>query len=182
MSNASGRPAAGEYAGYAEADFAFVEGNDAVEALRAASEATIRLVRSVEEPAIDDLRYAPGKWTFKQVLGHLTDDERVFAYRALCVARRDPRTLAGFDENDFVAAASFDEQPLHQLLRGIEMTRASSIAFFSSLSAEEWLRRGMVNGYEASVRGLAFHIAAHELHHLRVLRERYLPLIPEARS
>ncbi|MCG8458360.1 MAG: DinB family protein, partial [Holophagales bacterium] len=116
-----------------------------------------------------------GKWTVKEILGHLVDDERIFAYRALCVARGDETPLPGFDENAYMRYAAFEKRPLPELLDEYRAVRAASISFFRGLDRESWLRKGMVNGYEASVRGLAFHIAGHELHHHRVLEERYLP-------
>ena len=113
----------------------------------------------------------------KEVLGHLIDDERIFAYRALCVARNEPRELAGFDEKLYVEAAGFEQRTLDDLLAEYRTVRASTIALFNSMTGQQWLRRGIANGYEASVRGLAFHIAAHELHHLRIVRERYLTAV-----
>lgn len=165
----SGRPGAGEYAGYAADDIAYVAGDDAVAALQAVAAETTALFATADAPA-----YAPGKWTLKEILGHLIDDERIFAYRALCVARLDPAALPGFDENVYVAATSFESRSMDDLLREYRAVRAATIALFESLTPEEWLRKGTVNGYVASVRGLAFHIAGHELHHLRVIRERYL--------
>jgi len=168
----SGRPDPTECAPYAYDDIAFVTGDDAVEALRASSRETLAIFDRGED-AIRGIRYAEGKWTLKEILGHLIDDERIFAYRALCVARRDPRPLPGFDENDYVAATDFESRPLAGLLREYASVRESTLTLFESLTPEEWTRRGNVNGYEASVRGLAFHMAGHELHHLRVVRERY---------
>ncbi|HET8774466.1 MAG TPA: DinB family protein [Thermoanaerobaculia bacterium] len=167
----TGRPETGEYAPYAADDIALVPGDDAIEALRACARDTVALFGTFPEERI---AYAEGKWTLKEVLGHLIDDERIFAYRALCVARADPRPLAGFDEKEYVAATTFESRTFAQLLREYDLVRESTVAFFASLTPEEWLRRGTVNGYQASVRGLAFHIAGHELHHLRVVRERYL--------
>lgn len=167
----SGRPLAGEFAAYAQEDIDYVAGDDAVAALeRQGRDTAAAFEHAGELPA-----YAPGKWTLKEVLGHLIDDERIFFYRALCVARGDARPLPGFDENDYVAAASFDARPMQSLLDEYRITRAATVAFFASLTTDQWLRRGIVNGYEASARGLAFHIAGHELHHLRTVRERYLP-------
>ena len=163
----SGRPLAGEFASYAAEDTAYVEGDDAVAALR--TQMPLVLESIAERPA-----YAPGKWTLKEVIGHLIDDERIFAYRSLCVARGDQRPLAGFDEKEYVAATTFESRSLTSLADEYRVVRESSIAFFSNLTQDEWMRRGIVNGYEASVRGLAFHICGHELHHLRVIRDKYL--------
>jgi hypothetical protein len=120
------------------------------------------------------LAYAPGKWTLKEVVGHLIDDERIFAYRAPCVARDDKRPLPGFEENAYVAATRLESRTLASLINEYRTVRAATITLFDSLSEEEWRRKGIVNGYEASLRGLAFHIAGHELHHLRTLKDKYL--------
>lgn len=112
----------------------------------------------------------------KEVVGHLADDERIFAYRALCVSRGDPAPLPGFDEKAYVASAGFEARALADLLAEFRAVRNASIAFFLGLPAQGWLRRGVVNGYSASARGLAFHIAGHELRHRRTLREKYLRL------
>ena len=167
----SGRPEEGEFASYAAEDIAYVAGDDAIEALQAVAAETAELFATVPEnvPA-----YAPGKWTLKEVLGHLIDDERIFAYRALCVARSETAPLPGFDENQYVAATRFEERSLTMLVREYHAVRQATIALFESLTQEEWRRTGIVNGYAASVRGLAFHMVGHELHHLRVIRERYL--------
>ncbi len=168
----SGRPLAGEFADYATADIDAVAGDDAVEALRSQSREILALLAKVGEKSI--AAYAPGKWTFKQVIGHMIDDERIFAYRALCLARREPRALPGFDEKSYVAATDFESRTLASLAGEYRSVRDASMAFFETLTKDEWLRKGEVNRYIASVRGLAFHICGHELHHLRIIRERYL--------
>lgn len=112
------------------------------------------------------------------MVGHLSDDERIFADRALCVARNDTRPLPGFDEKEYVRFASFDDRSLADLLEELRVVRAASISLFQSLSPEEWLRRGTANGYSATVRGLAFHMAEHERHHMRIVRDKYLAGIP----
>ena len=170
----SGRPADDEFAPYAKSDIDYVAGDDAVATLTLQGEEVVALLDSLDEEAIRGLRYAPGKWTVKEVIGHLIDDERIFAYRALCVARRDTRPLPGFDENEYVAATDFESRSLEALIAEYRVVRAATLALFDPLTSAEWQRRGNVNGYEASVRGLAFHVAGHELHHLRTLRERYL--------
>jgi nitronate monooxygenase len=166
----TGRPQCGEYGEHAEEDLAHVEGDDAVEALVRQERAVAQLLAG----APDAPPYAAGKWSLKQVVGHLIDDERIFVYRALCIARGDAAALESFDENLYVAGANFDERTLPELLREYALVRGATVAFFDSLSNEAWSRNGKVAGYTASVRGLAFHIAGHELHHLRVLKERYL--------
>jgi hypothetical protein len=170
----SGRPEPGEYGAHAAEDIAFVAGDDAVEALARQEQEVKSLLGNLAESAIAGLRYAPGKWTLKEVLGHMVDDERIFTYRALCIARGDTNPLESFDENVYVAGANFEERTLGSLLHEYSLVRAGTIAVFESLTPDAWLRRGTVAGYTASVRGLAFHIAGHELHHVHVLNERYL--------
>jgi hypothetical protein len=174
----SGRPADDEFAPYAKSDIDYVAGDDAIGALATQGREVVALLSSLDEDSIRGYRYAPGKWTIKEIVGHLIDDERIFAYRALCVARGDTRPLPGFDENEYIAATDFESQPLTNLIAAYRATRAATIALFEPLTAEEWTRRGNVNGYEASVRGLAFHVAGHDLHHLRTLRDKYLPELP----
>lgn len=171
----SGRPAPGEYADYAQDDFDRVEGDDAVAVLAAAAGETLGLLEPLDETAVAGATYAPGKWTIKEIVGHLFDDERIFAYRALAVARGDETKLPGFDEKLYVTAADFEDRTLTDLLAEYRSVRQASLALFAGIPAAAWQRRGTVNDYRASTRGLAFHIAAHEHHHLRVLRERYLP-------
>lgn len=163
-----------EYAPYAGDDISRVFGDDAVEALARQSVEFTELVSSLDDSRVHGLRYAPGKWTLKQVLGHMIDDERIFAYRALCIARGDARPLESFDENLYVAGANFEERALSSFLREYGTVRGATIALFDSLPPDAWLRRGTVTTYTATVRGLAFHIAGHELHHLTIIRERYL--------
>ena len=169
----SGRPLDGEFADYAKPDIDAVAGDDAVGALAAQATSTLALLKPLGDDEIRGVSYAPHKWTVKQVIGHLCDDERIFAYRALSIARNDPRPLDGFDEKRFVEFADFESLPVAQLVAEYCAVRQASIALFQGLSADAWVRRGVVNGYSASVRGLAFHIAGHELRHMRALREKY---------
>jgi len=173
----TGRPEPGEYADYAGPDIAAVPGDDAIEALERVRHETTALFRLLAEPCGRGATYAPGKWTLKQVLGHLVDDERIFAYRLLCVARAEPLALPGFDENLYAAHAEHERCALEDLIEEYDVTRAATLVLLRGLPPDAWARRGHVNGYECSVRGLAFHIAGHELHHHRIVRERYLPTI-----
>ena len=170
----NGRPLPGEYGSHAEADIARVAGDDAVAALLNQQAEVEALLTGLDERAIAGLRYAPGKWTVKEVIGHMLDDERIFAYRMLCIARGGSSPLESFDENVYVAGANFEDRPLGSFLEEYRLIRSSTVALLRSLTDEAWLRRGTVAGYTASVRGLAFHVAGHELHHLEILRTRYL--------
>ena len=119
-------------------------------------------------------RYESGKWSIREILGHLTDSERIFAYRALRFARADPTPLPGFDQDPYVAAAGFNSRPWNDLIAEYEHVRRSTIAFFRSLRPEDALRSGIANQASVTVRALGYVIAGHELHHFKVLRERYL--------
>ena len=134
---------------------------------------TIALLRPLTEEQAA-YRYAEGKWSIKQVIGHLADTERIFVYRALRIARGDQTPLPGFNENVYVDQGAFDDRPLQSVLAEFEATRAATAAFFQGLPEPAWARMGTANDYPISVRALAFIVAGHELHHRALLQERYL--------
>jgi hypothetical protein len=171
--NPSGRPVSGEFADYAKPDIDRVESQDAVSALATQAATTASFLMRLTDEAIAGLTYAPGKWTVKQVIGHVSDDERIFAYRALCIARGETRPLEGFDEKLYAEFSECESRPVSQLVADYCAVRFATITLFERLSAEAWTRRGVVNGYSATPRGLAFHIAGHELRHMSALRETY---------
>jgi len=126
-------------------------------------------------------RYAEGKWSVKEVLGHLTDAERIFAYRLMRIARGDATPLPGFDENAYVPAGDFDARPLASLVGEFRALRLSTIALVDGLPPEGWERRGQASGASISARALAYIIVGHVAHHAGVLRERYrLSSAPDA--
>ncbi len=126
-------------------------------------------------------RYAAGKWSVKEVLGHLGDAERIFAYRLMRIARRDATPLPGFDENAYVPAGDFDARPLGSLVGEFRALRLSTIALMDGLPPDGWARKGQASGASVSARALAYIIVGHEAHHARVLRERYrLSSVPDA--
>jgi hypothetical protein len=118
-------------------------------------------------------RYAPGKWSVKEVVAHLADAERIFAYRALRVGRGDATPLPGFDENAYVPASGADRRPLAELLDEFEAVRAATLALFRGMPEEAWERRGVASGAPVSTRALAYVAAGHAQHHLELFRERY---------
>ncbi len=120
-----------------------------------------------------NVAYAPGKWTIKQVLGHITDTERIMSYRALRIARGDKTPLAGFEQDDYVASASFHSVSLTELLQEYAAVRRATVLLFRHLPLEAWERRGTASNNEVSVRALAYIIAGHDEHHHRILREKY---------
>jgi len=167
------RPEAGEYAPYYERYIALVPDGDIVSILGEQIGATLELLKGVAESKADS-SYAPGKWTIKEVVGHMIDSERIFAYRALRLARNDQTPLAGYEQDDYVKNGGFGERELGDLISEFECVRRSNIHLLKSLSDQSWQRRGLANNNEVSVRALAYIIAGHELHHASVLREKYL--------
>lgn len=168
------RPDSADYAPYNEAYISKVPEGDVVEVLQKQIVRMSDLFGGMTDEQAS-FRYAPGKWSLKQLIGHLTDTERVFVYRAVTIARGDTTPLPGYDENDFVAGANFDERSLADLLSEFALNRKSSIAFFRTLDPAAWELTGTANGFRYSVRAIAFVIAGHLEHHLRVIGERYLP-------
>jgi hypothetical protein len=167
------RPAADEYLAYYGKYIAMVPEGDAIEALERQRDAMLPFLRGLTE-AQGALRYAPGKWSIKQMLGHVTDAEWVWTYRAMRFARADATELPGFDENEYVAAATFDQQPLADLVAGLAALREAGLVMFRGLEAAAWTRRGVANGHPVSVRALAFIAAGHGYHHMAIFKERYL--------
>ena len=119
-------------------------------------------------------RYAPEKWSIKEMLGHLIDTERVFVYRAMSIARGENQSLPGFDQDDYVKTGNFDQRSLKSLRGEYEAVRNASIAFFESLEPALWLETGMANEVNVSVRAIGYIVPGHEAHHLTVLHEKYL--------
>ena len=167
------KPDSTEYAPYFEKYISLAHEEEIVATLGRQIEGTLSLIRGLS-PAQGDLRYAPGKWSVKEVIGHLIDTERIFAYRALRFARNDTTPLPGFDENGFVDNAGFGSRSLSDLADEFEYTRKSNVYMFKHLDGDASLRRGPANNNEISVRAIAYIIAGHESHHVGILRTRYL--------
>ncbi len=166
-------PAVGEYpSAYADYVGRVPPGADVLAVLAGQLDETSGRLAGVPE-ARGGFRYAPGKWSVKEVVGHLSDVERVMVYRALRFARGDAAPLPGFDENAYVPEAGADTRTLANLLAEWVAVRQASLAFFHSLPPGTWTRRGVANGNPVSVRALAYVVAGHEHHHLEVLRTRY---------
>ena len=169
----TGRPDETEY----DPDFgkyvALVPAGDVVTVLGNQVEETMSLLRSVPEER-GGFRYAPGKWSVKELVGHLIDSERIFSYRALHFARDDKTALPGYEQDDYIRGGSFDAVPLAELAAEFASVRRATVFLFKHLDDEAWARRGLANDSEVSVRALAHIIAGHELHHRRVLRDKYL--------
>ena len=167
------RPRSGEYAEYYAGYVEHVPDGDVLEILEQQLDSSLTLLRGIDEQRAEQ-RYAPGKWTIKELVGHIVDIERVFAYRALVIARGDKTPLPGVEQDDLVAGAHFETRSLASLCTEFEHLRRSNLALFESLSSEVLMRRGEASGFEVTVRAIPFIMAGHERHHVQVLRERYL--------
>lgn len=168
----STRPAPDEYAPYYGRYITKVGDGDVVASLESQLTHTLEFLRAIPESKAGH-RYAPGKWSIRECVGHMADTERIFCYRAVRFSRGDATPLPGYDENAFVANARFDARSMHSLIDELEAVRRASIPFFGSLVADEWMRKGTASDHGVSVRALAWIIAGHELHHLEVLKTRY---------
>jgi hypothetical protein len=173
MTAAATRPASEEHAPEFGGYTSLVPEGDVVGTLSKQITETLSLLRSIPEED-GNKSYEDGKWSIKELIGHVIDAERIFSYRALRFARGDATPLAGFEQDDFIRGADFNNRSLRSLADELEHVRATTVDLFRNLSEEAWLRRGVANENEISVRAIAYILAGHELHHVNVLKERYL--------
>jgi uncharacterized damage-inducible protein DinB len=168
------RPLPGEYPPYAQMYLDLLPDDDRLlQHLRDGLQAAVDLVSGLAEEQLLH-RYAPDRWTIKEVLVHVVDDERIYACRAMCFARGEATPLPGFEQDDYAAASGANERSLRSIMAEYAAVRHATIALFDGLAEDALSRTGVANGNRASVRALGWHIAGHELHHLKLLRERYL--------
>jgi len=170
---AKSRPESSEFAPYYERYTSLVPEGDIVSLLTMQLQEALQVLRGIDE-ARAGYRYAEDKWSIKQLLGHIIDSERIFAYRALRFARNDQNPLTGFDQEDFVRGGNFDARTIADLIDEFEYVRRASIHLFKPLNDEEWLRSGVANDAPVTVRALACIMAGHVIHHLQILQTRYL--------
>lgn len=167
------KPVAGEFAPYASMYIDLLPDDGRVlDHLRENVIVTTRWIRALPAETLVR-RSAPDKWTIKEILLHISDDERIYAYRALRFARGDKTELPGFEQDDFVAASGANQREVDDLLDELATVRAATISLFNGFDADALLRRGIASGNAMSVRAIAYHIAGHELHHVKVIREKY---------
>jgi len=166
------RPEQSEYAPFYHGYVATVPEGDVVAQLRQGGRDVLDTVASIPEDR-GGFRYAEGKWSIREVVGHMIDAERIFTYRALRVARGDRTPLPSFDENDYVKTAGSEARTLANLAREFGALRESTVQLFESLPDDAWGRFGVASGKDVSVRALAYITAGHAMHHLKILRERY---------
>jgi DinB superfamily len=174
-----GKPEANEFAPYYERYIALVHGDDIVATLEAQRLHMMQMLAARSERE-GNFRYAPDKWSVKEVVGHLADTERIFTYRAVRIARGDQTPLPGFEQDDYVKNGGFGERKLTDLSEELAEVRGATIALYRSLNEDAWKRHGTASSYGVSVRALAYMTAGHEMHHQRILQERYFAAIPRA--
>ena len=170
---AATKPAPTEHAPEFSKYVTLVAEGDIIQTLEQQIENSLSLLRTIPSDKAN-FRYAPDKWSVKELLGHVIDSERIFSYRALSFARNDQTPLPGYEQDDYVRDADFDSRNLADMAEEFATVRRATIQLFRPLNETEWLRHGKANENDVSVRALAYIIAGHELHHMAVLRSRYL--------
>jgi len=166
------RPESSEYAPFYHGYVATVPEGDVVALLRQNGGELHDALAAIPEDR-GGFRYADGKWSIREVVGHMIDAERIFTYRALRIARGDTTPLATFDENEYVKTAGSEARTLSNLVRELGAVREASVQLFESLPDDAWGRSGVASGKNISVRALVYIVTGHAMHHLRILRERY---------
>lgn len=167
------KPQSGEYAPYAAGYIAKVPNGPVMEILEYLKQSTHNFFsRITTEQA--NYAYAEGKWTLKQVLGHMIDTERVFSFRAMCFSRGDKNSLPGFDQEEYVAASTFDTRTIQDLANEFKALREANIYLYSALTEEQSLMMGVASNHPVSVRALVYMTAGHELYHLELIKELYI--------
>jgi hypothetical protein len=169
----TGRPQTGEYVSDYQRYIDLAAEDDIVAALDAQARETAALLGGLSEQQAAH-RYAPDKWSIKQLVGHVTDGERIFAYRALAIARGETQPLPGFEQEPYVVNSGADERSMSDLAGELAAVRRANVMMFRALSDEAWRRIGTASDNPISVRALAYGILGHERHHIGILRERYL--------
>lgn len=168
------KPNEGEFAPYAIQYIGLLPDDGFVlEHLKNNLKATQAFVRSLPEAKLL-YRYADGKWTIKEILQHIADDERIYAYRALRFARNDKTELPGFDQDEYTRYANANRRTLDDLLGELASVRDGTLSLYDGFGDDVLTRAGIASGNVMSVRAIAYHIAGHELRHMNVIRERYL--------
>jgi uncharacterized damage-inducible protein DinB len=166
-------PEADEFDPYYERYVSLVAGGDIISKLSEQILGTRNLLAEINTEKAD-FRYAEGKWSVKELVGHMIDTERIFAYRALRIARGDETPIEGYEQDDYIKNAEFAKCSLADLAEEFMLVRKANVLMFRNLSETAWHRRGTANNKEISVRALAYISAGHEIYHVNILKERYL--------
>jgi uncharacterized damage-inducible protein DinB len=165
------RPESGEYAPYYDRYISLISGTDILGTLESQRRQMLLLLSGRHESDAD-IRYAPEKWSVREVLGHVCDTERIFTYRALRIARGDRTPIEGFEQDDYVRNGP-SREPLAEIIDDYIAVRRATLTLLRNLDEQAWTRRGVANNNEVTVRALAYTIAGHELHHRRILEQKY---------
>ena len=167
------RPARGEFVDFYHTYISKVPEGDIIEILRTQCDETVALLAGIDELKAD-FRYAPGKWTIKEVAGHMLDTERLFSFRAMTFARNDPGPLPGMEQENYIQNGHFEQRPLADIVEEFRLQRQANILLFRSFDDEVTMRKGTASGFEFTVRALIYMAAGHERHHTLILKDRYL--------
>ncbi|MEA2166150.1 MAG: hypothetical protein QOK37_4277 [Thermoanaerobaculia bacterium] len=180
MTNA-GKPQANEFATYYQRYIDLAPDDDIVGALDAQARETAKLLAGLSDEQAA-YRYAPDKWSVKQIVGHMIDGERIFAFRALAIARGETQALPGFDQDPYVAHSGADDRSISDLAEELATVRKGNVMMMRAFSNDSWQRIGTASDNPVSARAIAYIMLGHERHHIRVLRERYLGGATAART
>ncbi len=167
------RPETSEYAPFYQGYIALVPGSDIIKTVEDEGRSAATLFSSLREEQ-GTHRYAPGKWSIKEVVGHVIDTERIQAYRALRIARNDKTNLPGFEQDDYIPFSNANSRSFTDLTEEFASVRRASVLLLKSFDDAAWDRMGRANNFELTARAIAYIIAGHELHHRKALREKYL--------
>ncbi|WP_097160269.1 DinB family protein [Bacillus oleivorans] len=167
------RPDTDEYNQHYSNYIRLIPDGDIIEILNNQIDDTITLLQGLKEEQ-SLFKYGPDKWTIKEVIGHITDTERIMGYRILCIARGETISLPGYDDVAYVRNAHFNKVSITELLDHFKIVRQSTAQLVKSLESNDWLRRGIANNSNVSVRALINLVAGHELHHRKLIKERYI--------
>src|SRR5215475_9171868 len=173
------RPQSDEYAPYYEKYVSLIASDDIISVLEGQRVQMTQLLAARSERE-GNFRYAPGKWSIKEVIGHISDAERIFAYRLLRIARGDETPLASFEQDPYIETGNFSARKLSDLSDEFAAVRKASVALIRSLDEKAWVRRGTASHKEVTALALGFIIAGHERHHSMILEQRYLPALPRS--
>jgi len=167
------RPTKNDYPDYAQKYLDLIEGDDIISILHQSSKELTDVINSFPESK-GDYSYDKDKWTVKQVIGHLMDTDRIFAYRALSIARGEKQPLPSFDQNIYVLNGNFNKKSLAELSYEYRLLRESNLLLFRSFDSLIYQNRGIAAGSEVTVLGIMFMVAGHQKHHIKILKEKYL--------
>ncbi len=170
------RPDATEYAPYYGKYISLIPEGDLIKIMNEQFERTLATLRKISETQ-SLTRYEPGKWSIKEVVGHMIDTERIMSYRALRIGRGDETPIPGFEQDDYVRGANSEARPFQEIVEEFQAVRRATLALFSSFDEAALSRRGTASDLPVSARALTCIVAGHERHHINVLQTKYLPLL-----